>query len=250
MRKILLATSVFALSVGIAMAQSTGSVTPSPATPSTTGTFQGTTSTQPGTTSSQTGTTSTTGDDFNHRFRFNGNIANFAAGKHHHRQPRDDPGNAGRCRQRRISNRRNARHHAEPRPEHLPRWRHARLPKRQHWNVNNGEQHAFTGNTSATANSGTGSSTTGSTTAISLRRAELQRPLLTQIPASREAPPLRAARRRRRARPHPAILRHQAIWERDLQLQLSHRNRLVAKGVNQFFLVKLNGCFRVAVLLS
>src|ERR1700731_2006730 len=58
MRKILLATSVFALSVGLATAQTTGTVTPST---STTSTSQGTTSTQPGTTSTQTGTTSTTG---------------------------------------------------------------------------------------------------------------------------------------------------------------------------------------------
>src|ERR1700761_4856638 len=64
MKKILLASSVFALAIGVASAQTTGTVTPSAGmgtqTPSTTtSTPTGTTSTPQGTTSTPTGTTST-----------------------------------------------------------------------------------------------------------------------------------------------------------------------------------------------
>jgi hypothetical protein len=79
----------------------------------------------------------------NDRDGFHGYAANLPARKHHHWQPSDDPGNTGCCRQRRIRNRWNTRNHGEPNWNvHYGGAVHA-LQQRQHWNVNDGEQHAF-----------------------------------------------------------------------------------------------------------
>jgi hypothetical protein len=50
---------------------------------------------------------------FHDRLWFHGNAANVPTRKQHQRQPVGHSGNAGRCRERRISNRWDARHHAD-----------------------------------------------------------------------------------------------------------------------------------------
>lgn len=87
-------------------------------------------------------------NNFHHRLRFNGNIANQPTRNHLHRQPFSNSGYTRRCGQRRIGNRRNPEQHS------INDWNfyHGNLDhrgamhaseQRQHWNVNHGEQHAF-----------------------------------------------------------------------------------------------------------
>ena len=78
-------------------------------------------------------------NDFHHRnqlIRFNGNIANQPARKHHQRQSCGNSGNTGRCRQRGIGNRRNSGFHtdADRNFDH----RGTMHAFQQHWNVNHG----------------------------------------------------------------------------------------------------------------
>ena len=228
MHKILLATSVFALSVGIATAQSTGSVTPSPATPSTTtGTSQGTTSTQPGTTSTQPGTTSTQpGTTSTTGSGSMGTLQTTQPGSTTSGSPAATQGTPGVA----------------------------------------GSAGSVTGGTQGSTQTTTGTSTPQRRARLpialglqQLRAARLQRATLLQLeialparvprrqhqlharaerqqllparPVSREAPQLRAALPRTEltpVQPHPAILLHRAIWAQDLQL--SPRNRLLTKA--------------------
>jgi hypothetical protein len=53
------------------------------------------------------------GNDFHHPIGLDGDTANFPARKHDQRKSFSYSGNAGRCRQRRIGNRRNSRHYAD-----------------------------------------------------------------------------------------------------------------------------------------
>lgn len=82
-------------------------------------------------------------NNFHHAIGFDGDTANFPAWKHEQRQSCSNSGNARRCRQRRISDRRNTRHHADADGN----FNHggAMHSFQQHRNVDNGEQHAFHG---------------------------------------------------------------------------------------------------------
>ena len=226
MRKILLATSVFALSVGIATAQSTGSVTPSPATPSTTtGTSQGNqpvqpgpTSTQPGTTSTQTGTTSTTGSGSM------GTLQTTQPGSTTSGNPsatQGTPGVAGSAGSVTGGTQGSA-------PKRGTSTTVAPCtPSNSTGTIDNCEQHAFNGKHFCNRESGI---------ALPARlrssprrqhqlhaRAERQQLLLASLRAGKHHDA--EQRLPRAAQLYPAILLHRAIWARDLQL--SHRNRLL-----------------------
>jgi hypothetical protein len=79
------------------------------------------------------------GNNFHHRIRFNGHIANNAAGKHYERQSISNSGNSRCCRKRGIGNRRDTEFHANGNFNHSS----AVYACQQHWNIDHGEQHAF-----------------------------------------------------------------------------------------------------------